>query len=737
VSEHAAPSLLRRAIPLLTLVLLTVGFYWKLTLSTQYVWFDHPDMCYIEIPRLQMQTKEIHARRFPMWDPYLWVGQPLIGQTQPGPLYPLNLVFTLLPRKGGFIQFPLLNAYYVFIHLLAAWGAWRLLRDWGRSHGAALFGGCLFAFSGFVGTVPWLDVLNGAIWTPLTFLHVFRALRGERPWANAGLSGLWMGVAWLSGHHEVPLMVTLLLLGTWAWKALQDRKRLGLAAVSLGIMALVGAAQILPAYEFGGLSRRWIGLDQPVGWNETVPYEAATIYSMPARAFLGLALPGQANLADASLFVGVAGLCLAALGLRSGWRDERVRWAAVVAAVGLLFAMGAATPFHGILYSFVPVLSKARIPVRAISLLNFGVAVLAAYGVDGLLRNEVGAWARRVERVALALGALILASAAVIALALRAPWSDGVLLAGVIACVLAGLLAAYRSSIAGPSVLVAGLLGLAIVEWYGAAAPMFSSQYDRGRKHYIQVLTENRDIADYLHFESQEARKAGQAAVRVAVSEEDIPTNFGDWHAIEVLQGYVAGVPKNLIRAELHTRRSQELFAVTHWVGRKKLREDQEEVFTGASGIKVWRNPGVMPRAWIAHQAVRVNTDGELQSKIQNGEIDFARQVVTMQGLPALDQCAGDEVRFKQWSTDRVTLSAQVRCRGVLVLADAYYPGWQARVDGRASPVHEVYGAVRGVVVEAGEHEVEFLFRPASVYLGLLGSAVGLLVVLVLRRLNR
>src|SRR5207248_2429855 len=85
------------------LLLLTVVFYWKLVLSHQYIWFDHPDMCYIELPRLQFQASEIHKRHFPLWDPNIWSGQPLLGQTQPGPVFPLNLLFYLLPLQDGYL----------------------------------------------------------------------------------------------------------------------------------------------------------------------------------------------------------------------------------------------------------------------------------------------------------------------------------------------------------------------------------------------------------------------------------------------------------------------------------------------------------------------------------------------------------------------------------------------------------------------------------------------------------
>ena len=727
---------LRAAAPLLALVLLNVCFYWKLVLTRQYSWFDTPDMAYIEVPRLQMQAKELQSSRFPFWDPYLWSGQPLIGQTQPGPFFPLNLLFLLMPRKSAFIQFSLLNAHYVLLHTLASVFLYLLLRDWGRSRWAAVVGGCLFSFAGFVGSAPWLDVLNGTLWTPLVFLHAFRSAQAKRPWANAALSGLFLGIAWLSGHHEIPLLATLLLAATWAWQILKSRRALALAAVSLSLAALIGAAQILPTYEFGRLSLRWAGLPDPIGWKDLLPYSVATTYSLPATALLRLAWPLDSDPAASTSFTGIAALCLAALGLRRGWSDPRARWAAAVAAFGLLYALGAATPLHGLLYALVPVLEKARVPARALHLAGFGLSLLAAYGLDALLERASKSWSRWVERAALAFGALILASAAVLALALKSEWSHGVLIAALAACATAALLAAWRHSKIAPPALAAGLLAVALIEWYGVASPHFPNQYDTSRQHFLPALTGNQDIAQYLRLQSSEALRQGRAPVRVAVAESGIPANFGDWNAIEVLQGYVAGVPANLLRAELHTRRSHDLYGVTHWIGREKLWPDHQLAFTGASGIKVWRNPAALPRAWIAHYSIRVETPAQLQRTVQLGDIDFRRQVVTQAALPPLDTCDGDTVRYARWGTDRITLSVEARCRGVLVLADPYYPGWQALVDGREAPIYEVYGAARGVVLAAGAHTVDFRFRPSSVYAGLVLCAAGLLAVFLVCRLN-
>jgi len=69
---------------------------------------------------------------------------------------------------------------------------------------------------------------------------------------------------------------------------------------------------------------------------------------------------------------------------------------------------------------------------------------------------------------------------------------------------------------------------------------------------------------------------------------------------------------------------------------------------------------------------------------------------------------------------------------GLLVQSDAWYPTWRARVDGREVPLLRVDHALRGVVVPAGDHVVEFVDVPRPLLLGLfLAPAAFVLLLLV------
>ncbi len=73
----------------------------------------------------------------------------------------------------------------------------------------------------------------------------------------------------------------------------------------------------------------------------------------------------------------------------------------------------------------------------------------------------------------------------------------------------------------------------------------------------------------------------------------------------------------------------------------------------------------------------------------------------------------------------------------MLVLTDVYFPGWQAIVDGRSTPVRRVDYLLRGVAVSPGRHTVEFRYRPTSWRVGWMLSGltlIGLVVLLLLTR---
>jgi len=90
------------------------------------------------------------------------------------------------------------------------------------------------------------------------------------------------------------------------------------------------------------------------------------------------------------------------------------------------------------------------------------------------------------------------------------------------------------------------------------------------------------------------------------------------------------------------------------------------------------------------------------------------------------------EVSIISYAPERIVIRVRSGRPGVLVLKDAYYPGWHAVVNGEAVDVVPANILFRGVPVPSGESEVIFAYTPTTWQTGLRLSLAGGLLWLVL-----
>jgi len=62
-----------------------------------------------------------------------------------------------------------------------------------------------------------------------------------------------------------------------------------------------------------------------------------------------------------------------------------------------------------------------------------------------------------------------------------------------------------------------------------------------------------------------------------------------------------------------------------------------------------------------------------------------------------------------------------------LLLADSYYPGWRAYVAGKEKKIELAQGAFRGMMLPAGEHKIDFYYRPTTFKVGLFAFLLALM----------
>jgi hypothetical protein len=149
--------------------------------------------------------------------------------------------------------------------------------------------------------------------------------------------------------------------------------------------------------------------------------------------------------------------------------------------------------------------------------------------------------------------------------------------------------------------------------------------------------------------------------------------------------------------------------------------------------VKVYENLGVLDRAFIVRQAVGANSPEDALARLMVPEFNPALSVV-LEPAPisethsAADPAGEDSVTILSYGPERVELRAELGSPGYLVLSDAMYPGWSARVDGTEVEIFTADILFRAVQLEAGEHLVEFYYQSDSMRIGGLISLAGLVV---------
>jgi hypothetical protein len=701
--------------------LIYVGFYWKLTLTKQYTWLESPDMANQVLPWFQFQAGEWHKGHFPIWDPFEWAGQSLIGQAQPGVAYPPNWILFLMPLRDGWIRQTYLHWYFVLIHYMAGLFCYLLCRDLKLGRPASLLAGAAFGITGWMGSTDWPQMLNGGVWAPIVFLFLLRVVRGQRTLVSGALAGTFLGVAFLSGHHQIPIYITLSSGGVWLYCIFRDRRgRASIlqAAALFGLfLVLVSALQMLPAYEYGKLAERWVGANDPVGWNTPVPYSVHTNFGFYPSSLIGMLLPGIARNANAYVTMTIA--ALAFLAIVCGWRDRMVRIMASVALGGLIFSFSGFAVLHGIVYALVPMVEKARSASFGIFIFHFGVITLSAFAVDLYLKTPEF-WVRRVawSLTGICVTVFFLELAISMTQVPRGYDYDRMAAAACYGLLLAALLYAWRYGHIQPNTGIA--LAILLLLLQAGLETGFAWPNKEKPSEYLKKMSENTDIVDFIRKQPK--------FVRLEVDDQEIPYNFNDWQGFDSLNGYLASLTTNIGHVQ-GDYRARMVFGVNLWIGKKPLRENQQELFVGKSGLKIYLNPEAYPETWIVHDAVGIRSDAVLDT-FQKYDLQQMRGITFVPELqaPKLDKCSAQEwSEVTRRSSTGVTIEATLGCTGMVILDDAYYPGWEATVDGAPAQIHEAYGMIRGVVASAGRHRIEMKYRPKSVYLGALLTGLGFL----------
>ncbi len=774
----------RALVPALVLALL-LAFAFRGALTGRMFYLR--DVSQNHYPMRLLVAERLRAGSLPLWDPYHGGGTPLLANPNNLVLHPTSLLFLALPARIAFTASVLLQYVLLSVggYLLArAAGSGRE----GAALAAAVMSlsgpaASLASLQNILSSAGWVPL---GIWAYLRGLEPGR--RWALPLASACAAVVMMAGEPASLAAFVALG---LCLGSAAPVGLGQRRPTRDVLTAFGLVLILGltlaAAQILPARELLALSARGAGFTAAEGLKWSLPPSRILETILPRLFGDPIRLSPQAWWGRwlfeggypflLSIHLGAIPCLLAGVALCRPGRDDAIRRSLGVAAVlALLLALGGHSVLYRTLFEAVPLVRQVRYPERFLITALFPVALLAGRGLDRLLdrtcdRRRTVAWVVGAACAGFAFATTIAASPAaadgLLAGLAEVPAS---LLASETGAVLRGallksslwmfaemaILAGFASlSLRNPEGRLAGVPGWGIVAAGGlsmviAAAPALSTASPGWitSSSPLSILVGHGAGAPRVHHFSR------PADLSIWAKSDELAWGYRfDRFTYALASGHADHVPTILDpatdRMDLKDQAilgkaldglslEQRLkvlsicragFLLTYeTIDHPDL--ESGPVLDGFSRppLRVYRLRTIQPRVRFAGRASRPARSDDWASSLANLSYDPRRSVL-LAGAP-LEAGAGwaeGSAAILEDSPERIRMRARAEGNGYLVLADAFAPGWRARVDGRRAPILKADGLFRAVALGPGEHEVLMTYEPTEVRVGLALSLAGAL----------
>jgi Bacterial membrane protein YfhO len=756
--------LFRVLFPFFLLVIMIAWFSWEMLWDGKVPFFR--DLGPYFYPMRLSLAESLRAGELPLWDRHMATGFPLLADFQSGAFYPPHLAFLVLPF------FSAVSTTFLFHYLVAATGSYLLCRHWGYPAYLSLLGAILFTFSGvIISLTNLLNHFQAAVWVPWLVLLAERCFH-SCSWRNFfGFIAVSL-LLLLAGSPEFYMMsVTFVIL------ALLRVKATSLAVGSYGKIALIvlggntlvaGLAmiQLAPTIELFLHSRR----SQPIPFSEAIdwslnPYDLFNLFFLDKEVDTTI-LPGMRFffLSRASFFLSHY---LGAITLFGGWFwliYSSAKERAVILALILLtfvFAFGGYTPVYPFLLNFLPILGLIRFPEKFF-FLTYGILwFVALRGFFVFFETEASAQKRVFAILFSILFALLVFY---LLLRLNTDWVSQFV--------------AFRTKsplLSSPTVKATALvlvsierqlflsLGLVLLFFATkkrlARAALFQVllvgvaffDLERAHRDYQYLLDPSfvydgqkvvskpdADIGRVFYYPAGNTLHPAQYSVLSRPSFEEAVSlvfgnllpNTGRFHGFEYFQEIDAFSRRPYLdflsftdSADRETRfRLLGSLNVKYVISFRELPEHGISLVRYFSEYPSWlyKVEQTVPRVYVVNKSVVETNSRQILQRLGSPNFDPTQEVVldtelAMKSRHPLTATA----TIIHYENQSVTVQASLNDSGVLVLADAYYPGWKAYVNGKEQVIRRANLFFRAVVLPAGTHTVEFRYDPTSFKLGL------------------
>lgn len=677
---------------------------------------------------------------FPLWNPYIFVGNPLWANTQSALLFPLNFFHYILPAAIGF------TVSSLFKLLIGCLLAHVYVRKLGVNHGPALLAGVAFGFCSF--TVFWLNHphTNVIILIPLCFYMVERLLEKANT-RNILQYSLVVALTLIAGHVEIAFLTATACGLYYLLRLLQMGQLNALALGQFFMVYIVGlllsAILIFPFLEFLFNTAIWSERGNDI--ESSIP--AAGLINLWMGDFFRFEGWNPRNIGyhAFSAYVGVATLPLVLYAIVKSFRSTLPLLAVCVCSLAVSFSIN---PIHWVVKN-LPLFT--HLPLFYFNILvAFSLSVLAAVGLQKCLletkSNRSVIWIGLVLLIPLIYFWLFWqpggmsqhvpdTNLLIKTVSNFVPWIALVLL---LVCLL--MFFAQRLN---KTVVMMLIIGFVYVDlwWLGHDwNPVIETEYALPNEQpgSIKFLSEQTTPFRTVGYQNILTPSSNMLAQIHDVRGYDVPV-IDRYHQFfnRALKGKDAYWYYNLPKYDASILPFLNILNTRYLLSKKELTELPEHIqLVYDDEIRIYENHHAAGLAHLKTQAEFINSPSDALDRVLELDAELA-EVVVIEGPSKLALSQSSEQVSNQYSIEYTTINSQTIDFKVnsqqpawLVLSQSYYPGWKAYINGRETDIFAANYVLQAIKIPIGSHQISFKYQPFSFTLGWIVSLLSLIFVL-------
>ena len=737
--------------------------------------FGSPDSLSPKAIGIALNDLSEKSGELPQWQPWVFSGMPSAEAfTNISKLYFPEYLFKLFFLPGMLIQ--------LFHLLFAGIGAFLLLRHFKCSDWAAGLGAIAFMITPYMVTMVVFghgSQMMTAAYIPWVFWLTVRLYQNTN-FSDTGWLAVLLGFQLQRGHAQIAYY-TWMLIGAYSLLMLitglrnSDEKAntgKGFGYFILACLIGVGISLIifLPAMDYtpfsirGGSAGGGADYNYATGWSFH-PKEIMTFFIPSAFGFGGQPYWGYMPFTDYPNYMGIIILLLAMIGLIH--KRELIHWFFIFTSILALFISFGKhfSLVYDLFFNIFPYFNKFRVPHMILIILQFNVAVLAAFGLDELVALKAEIFPKWFWGFAAAVGLVFIGMVLIgsgVESAVRGSFSPPMMQDPRAAQALNNLRWSLWREDIWLMILLSGAFMVMIWLWIKRKV---SQRVIIG----IIVVSAILDIGIVNNKIIQPSRASGRGSpliskravdrffqvdeiVQFLLTDKSIyriyPVGglFGESRfaafGLESIGGYH---PAKLKRYNTFLAKTGNVAAipvlrmmnVKYLISPQKINHPELSLVKsgalksarGDLPIEVYEVNNTLPRAWFVNKT-EVVSEEDVWNKIMQPDFD-PRNIAYVPNEVSVSSGSQVSITHFEKGIHRITMSTESDGNHFLVLSEVFYPlRWKAKIDGEETQTHIVNGILRGVVVPTGKHTIEFIYDKSAFNKGLTISLVSFVMAL-------